>query len=34
VPVPGGMPFNRDPRWTIVPRTDRNVLPPQPTKMP
>ncbi len=28
------VPFTSDPRWTILPRTDRNVLPPQPTKMP
>jgi hypothetical protein len=25
---------NRDPRWAIVPRTDNNVLPPQPTATP
>jgi hypothetical protein len=34
VPVPGAIPFNRDLRWPIVPRTDSNSLPPQPTTMP
>jgi hypothetical protein len=34
--VPGShlVPFTSDPRWAILPRTDRNVLPAQPTKMP
>jgi hypothetical protein len=26
--------FSSDPKWAIVPRTDNNVLPPQPTTMP
>ncbi len=34
VPGPHLAPFSSDPRWAILPRTDRNVLPAQPTKMP
>ena len=34
VPGPHLVPFSSDPRWAILPRTDRNVLPPQPTTMP
>ena len=26
--------FGKDPKWAIVPRTDNNTLPPQPTTMP
>ncbi len=29
-----GAPFSQDPSWAIVPRTDKNVLPPWPTKVP
>src|SRR5271155_749064 len=34
VPVPGAIPFYNDLRWTIVPRTDDNILPAQSTTMP
>ncbi len=34
VPESHLVPFASDPRWAILPRTDRNVLPAQPTTMP
>jgi hypothetical protein len=34
VPVAGAQPFYQDPRWTIIPRTDNNTLPAQPTATP